>query len=121
MKEQVIDTDGQVLIKTTYYNCYIYYLNAKNQYHRIGGSAIIWSNGSQEYWVDGKKHRTDGPAYIDSNGNEEYWVNNKLHRLDGPARIRSTGLKEYWVEGNYYPDEKYPKAVLAYKLKQFIG
>jgi hypothetical protein len=45
-EEQVIDTDGQVLIKTTCGSGRIEYLNIKSQTHRIGGPAVIWSNGS---------------------------------------------------------------------------
>jgi hypothetical protein len=98
MKEQVIDTDGQVLTKTTKaYNDSVY-RNTEGRLHRIGGPAIIRSNGTQAYWVDGKRHRTDGPAVIYLNGNQEYYVDD--------------------VE---YTEDEYPKAVLAYKLKQLVG
>jgi hypothetical protein len=48
-KDQVIDTDGQPLTKTTYEKGYTIYLNAKNQRHRIGGPAVIFPDGTQEY------------------------------------------------------------------------
>lgn len=32
-------------------------------------------------------------------GGEEWWVDGKLHREDGPAVIRSTGLKQWWFKG----------------------
>jgi hypothetical protein len=98
MKEQVIDTDGQVLSKFTWNNGDIYYTNTKVQRHRIGGPARIWSSGTQEYCVNGK-----------------------THRIDGPARIYPDGTREYWVDDIKYTEEQYHKAVLEYKLKQLVG
>jgi hypothetical protein len=72
--------------------------NSKGQFHRIGGPAIVRSNGYQSYWVEGKRHR-----------------------LDGPAIIRPNGTWEYWVDDIQYTEEQYPQAVIAYKLKQLVG
>jgi hypothetical protein len=96
--ETVIDTDGQILFKFTNILGTVEYLNAKGELHRIGGPAITWWYGTQEYWVDGKRYRTDGPAVI--------W---------------SDGTQLYWVAGIEYTEEQYPKAVLEYKLKQLVG
>jgi hypothetical protein len=98
VEEQVIDTDGQILTKTTYDNGYIYYLNTKYQNHRTEGPARIWPDGTQEYWVNGK-----------------------LHRIDGPAVIGPDGYQSYYVYDIKYTQEEYPKAVLEYKLKQLVG
>jgi hypothetical protein len=121
VEEQVIDIDGQVLTKATNSYGRIEYLNSKGELHRTGGPARIWSDGYQEYWVNGKQHRTDGSSYIDPNGYRGYWVNDKRHRLDGPAEIYPDGIKVYYVDDIYYTKDEYPKAVLTYKLKQLVG
>jgi hypothetical protein len=97
-KDQVIDTNGQILTKITYENSCIYYLNAKGELHRTGGPAKIWSDGTQAYYMD-----------------------NKLHRIDGLAYIGSNGYQAYCVDGIEYIEEQYHKAVLEYKLKQLVG
>jgi hypothetical protein len=38
---------------------------------------IIYANGTQEWWVNGKWHRLDGPAIIWADGTQEWWVNDK--------------------------------------------
>lgn len=30
--------------------------------HRVGGPAIIYTAGGQEWWVNSRRHREDGPA-----------------------------------------------------------
>jgi len=45
--------------------------------HCEDGPAVIWPNGEEEYWVDGKRHREDGPAIIWPDGQKEYWVDGK--------------------------------------------
>ena len=32
--------------------------------HRKNGSALIWPDGSMEWYINGKRHREDGPAAI---------------------------------------------------------
>jgi hypothetical protein len=120
-KEQVIDTDGQILTKIADRYGRVEYLNTKGQFHRIGGPAIIWSDGSQSYYVNGKLNRTDGPTYIRPNGYQAYLVNGKLHRIGGPAVIIPDGTVEYYLDGIKYTQEEYPQAVIAYKLKQLVG
>jgi len=67
------------------------------------GPAIIWSNGSQEYWEHGKHHRPHelGPAYIGSNGTQFYYEHGKYHRPHelGPALIWSNGDQGYYENG----------------------
>ena len=43
--------------------------------HRDGEPAIIWADGSQEWYIDDKLHRDDGPAVIYPNGLQEWWIN----------------------------------------------
>lgn len=42
--------------------------------HRIGGPAIISTNGTQCWFYGGKRHREDGPAIITGEGNVSWWI-----------------------------------------------
>ena len=80
--------------------------NKRCQLHRTDGlPAVIYANGTQEWWVNGKRHRTDCPAVIDAAGTQEWWVNGKRHRTDGPARIHASGGQEWLVKGQNITDE----------------
>jgi len=61
----------------------------------------IWfcSNGTKEWFLNGKRHREDGPAHIERDGTKYWFLNGKLHREDGPAIERSDGTKQWWLEG----------------------
>jgi hypothetical protein len=51
-------------------------------YHNKSGPAIVWEDGSQVWYINGKLHRTDGPAYIDINGHREWYVNGHAYTSD---------------------------------------
>lgn len=65
--------------------------------HREDGPAVIYANGSVEYWQNGQLHRLDGPAIMDADGLQEHFQYNLIHREDGPAVIHPDGSVEYWV------------------------
>lgn len=44
---------------------------------RAKGPSIINSNGQIEYMKHGLNHRVDGPAVIYSDSSKEYWINGK--------------------------------------------
>ena len=73
--------------------------NEQEQLHRIDGPARIWTDGSREWYLNGKRHRDDGPAVIWSDGHEEWYVHGQRHRVDGPAVIYLNGLQKWWVNG----------------------
>jgi hypothetical protein len=75
-----------------------WYLNGRLT--RPDGPAVIYPNGGEEWWLNGKRHRPDGPAIICPSGHQEWRVNGKLHRTDGPAVIYPDGRQEWWVNGN---------------------
>ncbi len=63
--------------------------------HRTDGPAVIYPDGSQEWWQHGVLHRVDGPAVIRADG-RQYWLQfGQHHRLDGPAAIHPEG-HEVW-------------------------
>ena len=74
-------------------------------FHRIDGPAIIRTDGTQLWFINGKLHREDEPAIISPDGSEMWWVNGKRHREDGPAVIRTDGSQEWWINGFIFNDE----------------
>lgn len=73
--------------------------------HRDGDKpAIIRSNGSKEWWVDGVPHRDNNqPAVVCYDGTELWFVKGKRHRENiQPAVIYPDGTKEWWVNGKCY-------------------
>ncbi|MYM40148.1 hypothetical protein [Duganella qianjiadongensis] len=67
--------------------------------HCEDGPAIIWSDGSYEWYLNGLKHRTDGPAVERSDGTKFWYLNNKLHREDGPAIVWADGHRYWYLNG----------------------
>jgi hypothetical protein len=71
----------------------IYYTNDNNQWHREDGPAINFPDGSEYWWLNGKRHRKDGPAINLKNGYKEYWLNGV--RYDNKFNITSD---EEWTK-----------------------
>lgn len=77
--------------------CSKFYSNSN--FHRTDGPALEYANGSEEWWLDGKRHRTDGPAIVYKNPPEEWWFQHgHKHRLCGPA-VNMNGNIEWWIHG----------------------
>ena len=69
--------------------------------HRVDGPARIWSDGSFEWYYNGKLHRPCGPAVEYKVYGAKYWYwHGNLHRLDGPAAEYSSGYKLWYIDGN---------------------
>ena len=69
-----------------------------NRIHRDNDlPAIIYSNGTQEWYRNGRRHRNnDRPAVIYSNGTQEWFQNGQLHRdNDQPTLICANGHQEW--------------------------
>ena len=77
--------------------------------HRLDGPAIIWPNGTKEWYVDGKVQNLKGPAIVRKNGYKAWWLNNHLHRLDGPAVESSDGEKRWRINGMPLPAKEVEK------------
>ena len=66
--------------------------------HNAHDPAIVWDDGSYQWYYNGLLHRDDGPA-VESQGSK-YWYNQgRRHRTDGPAVEFSCGKKEWWIDG----------------------
>ena len=77
--------------------------------HSYGDApAIVYDDGSELWYKEGKKHReNDLPAYIQigeiEKKRKEWWYNGKVHREnDKPAVVYDDGTKEYWYNGKEY-------------------
>jgi hypothetical protein len=72
------------------------YFNTKDLffYHRVNDPAVIYSNGTREWYVNNFLFNFKKPSVIYSNGDCEYWHFGMRHRDDGPAVI--IGNKQYW-------------------------
>ena len=71
----------------------------------------VYSDGTKQWYLNGKLHREDKPAYEGSSGTKEWWLNGKLHREDGPAIEWLNGTKEWWVNGEKLTEEEHKKAM----------
>ena len=88
-----VDRDGSVR----------YHLRGKDgPLHRVGGPAVIYADGREEWYCGGVKHRVDGPAITEPGGGKFWYFDGLLHRDDGPAVERSNGDKEWWVRGELH-------------------
>jgi len=52
-------------------------------------------------WQDerGRRHRADGPAVVYPDGSKEWWLEGRLSRSDGPAIEDASGWCEWWIAG----------------------
>ena len=93
----------------------IQYKNSK--IHADDSPAIKFSNGYQEYRINGVRHRTDGPAIINADGSTEFWENGELMKVKG---------KGYSISYKNSKIEKFvdimPRRVYAYFIerKRFV-
>ena len=76
--------------------------NGEGQLHREDGPAVIYADGSQEWYINGDLHREGGPAIINADGSQEWYINGKRHRVDGPAIVYADGSQSWWLNGEYY-------------------
>ena len=47
--------------------------------------AVIWKEGTQEWYQHGLRHRENNPAIIRKDSLYAWWLNGNCHREDGPA------------------------------------
>ena len=78
--------------------------NEQGALHRVGGPAVIWTNGTQAWYLNGELHRVNGPAVTHEDGYQAWFRNDKLHRTNGPAVIYANGAQEWWVNGQQLTD-----------------
>ena len=72
-----------------------WFLNGK--YHREDGPACEYADGTKFWFLKGKLHREDGPAWEWADGTKYWYLNGKRHREDGPACEWSGGTKMWYL------------------------
>ena len=90
--------------------------NTAGEYHRDGDRpAVIYADGSQEWWWHGEHHRDgDRPATVRANGQQEWFQHGELHRdNDLPAAIYPGGTKMWSQDGEYHRDGDQPAVIYA--------
>ena len=63
----------------------VYFLNSAGKLDRNDGPAVIFPDGTKNWYRNGKCHRDGAPAVVWPDGDYVYYVNDELHREDGPA------------------------------------
>jgi len=96
--------------------------NSFGKLHNEKGPAVVYDDGTKEWWYDGKRHRLDEPAVIESNGCKEWWFFGLRHREDGPAIIYPDGGEEWWYKNEIHRDNDLPAIVdINYKEWWYRG
>ena len=67
----------------------------------------VWTNGTKEWWINGKRHREDGPAIEYASSSKHWCLNDELHREDGPAIERANGTKSWYLNGEELSEEEF--------------
>jgi hypothetical protein len=75
-----------------------WYKEGTIEYHREGGPAIEWTNGTKEWYLNDKLHREDGPAIEYADGTKYWYLNGK--QVDEPKP--SCEGKEVEIDGVRY-------------------
>lgn len=69
---------------------------------------------------DRELHRDFGrPAIMRSNGSQEWWVNGKLDRKDGPAVINADGTKQWYRDGQQMSESEFNGTAKKKKFWKF--
>jgi hypothetical protein len=76
-----------------------WWVNSMGQFHREGGPALEYIDGSKRWYINGELHREDGPAVDWTDGYKAWYINGLQHREDGPAVELANGEKEWWING----------------------
>ena len=71
----------------------------------------VHTDGSKEWWFEGKRHCTHGPAIEWADGPNSWWFEGERHRTDGPAIERTDGSKSWYLNGKEFTEEEHRKAV----------
>ena len=103
----VLDLGDGAEIQISIDGSQFWWLNGKK--HRRGGPAESWTDGTQSWYLNGQLHRTDGPAVIWTDGSQFWFLNGNRHRTDGPAVIWADGTQLWWLDGREMTQEEYAR------------
>ena len=80
---------------------------------------IVQIEDSICYLLDDKFHRIGGPAVEYFDGSKEWFENGKQHRIDGPAVEGNDGTKDWYYKGKYIDCNSQEEFERYVKLKLF--
>ena len=90
-----------------------YWFDEKNEPNRRGDQpALIYSDGTMEWYKNGREHRKgDKPAIMLCDGTLNWYKNGKLHRYgDSPAITCGDGRMRWFKNGiEYFPSKNQKK------------
>jgi hypothetical protein len=83
--------------------------------------AIVESNGTKMWYIFGKKNRhNDKPSVEWSNGDKEWYYEDLLDREeDLPAIVRANGTREWWRNGKRHREDDLPAIIDEYGGKMW--
>ena len=84
----------------------IVYYDDMGKWHRVHGPAVIYSDGTEEWYRHGQRHREGGPACISACGDESWYRHGLRHREDGPA-IMWAGVRQWHLNGRELTEEEF--------------
>lgn len=87
-----------------------------HKHYRLDGPSVEYNDGGYEYKINnGNFHNKNGPARCLSDGTVEYYIDGKIHRKYGPARILPSGIKE-WYENGILVKKEHPDGYFKDKI-----
>ena len=122
-KNEIVVEDGEVLTRIVRTDGSIVYLAGEHDNtpqagkfrHRRNGPAQIFSDGTKEWWIDGKMHREGYPAHVRGDGSWIWYHLGKIHRDDGPAicfkdydgsrNQPGVDIYEWWCHGKKHRED----------------
>ncbi|HNC55211.1 MAG TPA: hypothetical protein PLP33_07195 [Leptospiraceae bacterium] len=109
------ESDDSVMIEND--TAFVFYKKDTVYYHRVNGPAIIWKDGTKEWWINGKRHRTNGPAIIHSGGEEEWWIDNICYIFFGLRELITKSIFLGKEKGKY--DIEWLRFLTETKIEEF--
>lgn len=79
--------------------------NREKRFNNREEPSVVFKNGTEYWYLNGKRHRIGGPAITTSGETKVWFVNGLKSREDGPAVERKDGRVEYWLKGIEYTRE----------------
>lgn len=98
----MVTQQGQVVRTPFLIDMFNYLHRFSSKPIRLEDGLVEFTDGSKEYYQNGRVHRDDGPAIEWNFGEKQWWKNGKLHRIDGPAVEWPHGHIEWWVNNRRY-------------------
>ena len=95
-------------MKITYRSGTSIWVNSNGDRHRIKGPAIKCTDGTEQWFVNGRLHRLNGAATDINriNGRKSRYLNDNCHCINGPA-IKAGSKKAWYINGVAYSEADY--------------